>query len=113
MTQLPFIRAVFDWRRCPTKSQRTHVKALWECFGRRMDVDDSRLSQLVTQWTLVFDACQGPGNVVRGASADVLKRYCVPFTAIHSRHWVTPNWPRKRARIRDAFRARRLPSCRS
>ena len=41
-----------------------------------MDVDDSRLSQLVTQWTLVLDACQGPANVVRGAQADVLKRYC-------------------------------------
>ena len=40
------------------------------------DVDNSRLSQLATQWTLVFDACQGPPRAARGTQAEVLKRYC-------------------------------------
>jgi len=40
-----------------------------------MDVDDSRLSQLITQWTLVLDACRGPAHAVRSAQAEVLKRY--------------------------------------
>ena len=39
-------------------------------------MDDSRLSQLATQWTLVFDACQGPAHPARSTQAEVLKRYC-------------------------------------
>ncbi len=39
-------------------------------------MDDSRLSQLATYWTLVLDACRGPSSAVRSAQAEVLKRYC-------------------------------------
>ncbi len=39
-------------------------------------VDLSRLSQLTTQWTLIFDACRGPGDAVKAAQAEVLQRYC-------------------------------------
>ena len=44
--------------------------------GRHALVDQSRLSQLTTQWTLIFDACRGPDDAVKAAQAEVLQRYC-------------------------------------
>lgn len=43
---------------------------------RNAPVDPSRLSQLTTRWTLIFDACRGPGDAVKAAQAEVLERYC-------------------------------------
>jgi DNA-directed RNA polymerase specialized sigma24 family protein len=39
-------------------------------------VDESRLSQLTTRWTLIFEACRGPGDAAKAAQAEVLTRYC-------------------------------------
>jgi RNA polymerase sigma-70 factor (ECF subfamily) len=39
-------------------------------------VDDSKLSQLATQWSLVLEACRGPGDAVKARQAEVLERYC-------------------------------------
>jgi RNA polymerase sigma-70 factor (ECF subfamily) len=41
-----------------------------------LDVDDSKLSQLATQWSLVLEACRGPGDTVKARQAEVLERYC-------------------------------------
>jgi DNA-directed RNA polymerase specialized sigma24 family protein len=38
-------------------------------------VDESRLSQITTQWTLIFEGCRGP-DAVKAAQAEVLRRYC-------------------------------------
>jgi DNA-directed RNA polymerase specialized sigma24 family protein len=38
-------------------------------------LDDSRLSQITTQWSLIFDGCRGPGSA-KAAQAAVLQRYC-------------------------------------
>jgi RNA polymerase sigma-70 factor (ECF subfamily) len=39
-------------------------------------VDDSRLSQLTTRWTVIFEACHGPSGADKAAQAEVLERYC-------------------------------------
>jgi RNA polymerase sigma-70 factor (ECF subfamily) len=44
--------------------------------ARTINVDDSRLSQLTTRWSIVFQACHGPGQADKAAQAEVLERYC-------------------------------------
>jgi RNA polymerase sigma-70 factor (ECF subfamily) len=39
-------------------------------------VDDSRLSQLTTRWSVIFEACRGPDRADQAAQAEVLERYC-------------------------------------
>jgi DNA-directed RNA polymerase specialized sigma24 family protein len=39
-------------------------------------VDDSRLSQLTTRWSIIFQACHGPEVAAQAAQAAVLERYC-------------------------------------
>jgi RNA polymerase sigma-70 factor (ECF subfamily) len=39
-------------------------------------VDDPKLSQLATQWSLVLEACRGPGDTVKARQAEILERYC-------------------------------------
>jgi DNA-directed RNA polymerase specialized sigma24 family protein len=39
-------------------------------------VDDARLSQLATQWSLVLQACRGTGDDARALQSEVLERYC-------------------------------------
>jgi RNA polymerase sigma-70 factor (ECF subfamily) len=39
-------------------------------------VDPARLSQISTQWTLIFEASRGSGDAVKAAQAEVLERYC-------------------------------------
>ncbi len=39
-------------------------------------MDDSRLSQLTTRWSVIFEACRGPQAADRAAQAEVLERYC-------------------------------------
>lgn len=39
-------------------------------------MDDSKLSQLATQWSLVLEVCRGPGDAVRAGQSEVLERYC-------------------------------------
>lgn len=41
-----------------------------------MEVDDSRLSQLTTRWSVIFQACHGPDRADQAAQAQVLERYC-------------------------------------
>jgi DNA-directed RNA polymerase specialized sigma24 family protein len=41
-----------------------------------IDVDDVKLSQLATQWSLVLEACRGRGDFVKAAQAELLERYC-------------------------------------
>jgi DNA-directed RNA polymerase specialized sigma24 family protein len=41
-----------------------------------LDVDDSRLSQLTTRWSIIFQACHGPEDAAQAAQAKVLERYC-------------------------------------
>jgi RNA polymerase sigma-70 factor (ECF subfamily) len=41
-----------------------------------MHVDDSRLSQVTTIWSVIFEACHGPERADRRAQAEVLERYC-------------------------------------
>lgn len=41
-----------------------------------MKVDYSRLSQLTTRWSVIFEACHGPERADKGAQAQVLERYC-------------------------------------
>src|SRR6202030_3232971 len=43
---------------------------------RDLYVEDSKLSQLATQWSLVLEACRGPGDTVKARQAEVLERYC-------------------------------------
>jgi DNA-directed RNA polymerase specialized sigma24 family protein len=38
-------------------------------------VDQSRLSQLTTQWTLIFEASRGSGDALKAAQSEVLERY--------------------------------------
>ena len=38
-------------------------------------MDESRLSQITTQWTLIFQGCRGP-DATKAAQAEVLQRYC-------------------------------------
>jgi RNA polymerase sigma-70 factor (ECF subfamily) len=38
-------------------------------------LDQSRLSQLTTQWTLILEASRGSGDTVKAAQAEVLERY--------------------------------------
>jgi DNA-directed RNA polymerase specialized sigma24 family protein len=44
--------------------------------ARTRNVDDARLSQLTTRWSVIFDACHGPDHSDRAAQAQVLERYC-------------------------------------
>lgn len=44
--------------------------------ARWMKPDDSRLSQLTTRWSVIFEACHGPERADRSAQAQVLERYC-------------------------------------
>jgi len=39
-------------------------------------MDDSRLSQLTTRWSVIFQACHGPDDADKAAQAQVLERYC-------------------------------------
>ncbi len=39
-------------------------------------MDDSRLSQLTTRWSIIFQACHGPDRADQAAQAQVLERYC-------------------------------------
>ena len=39
-------------------------------------MDQSRLSQLTTQWSLIIEASRGSGDAVQAAQAEVLERYC-------------------------------------
>ncbi len=41
-----------------------------------MKLDEARLSQLTTRWSLIFEACHGPDRADREAQAQVLERYC-------------------------------------
>jgi DNA-directed RNA polymerase specialized sigma24 family protein len=41
-----------------------------------MNVDDSRLSQITTRWSVIFEACHGPDHADKAAQARVLERYC-------------------------------------
>lgn len=44
--------------------------------ARAKNVDDSRLSQLTTRWSIIFQACHGPEHADKAAQAEVLERYC-------------------------------------
>jgi DNA-directed RNA polymerase specialized sigma24 family protein len=44
--------------------------------ARAMNVDDSRLSQITTRWSVIFEACHGPDHADQAAQAQVLERYC-------------------------------------
>ncbi len=39
-------------------------------------MDDLRLSQLTTRWSVIFEACRGPEAADKAAQAEVLERYC-------------------------------------
>jgi RNA polymerase sigma-70 factor (ECF subfamily) len=41
-----------------------------------MKLDNSRLSQLTTRWSVIFEACHGPDRADKEAQAQVLERYC-------------------------------------
>ncbi len=44
--------------------------------ARTINLDESRLSQLTTRWSVIFEACHGPDRADKAAQADVLERYC-------------------------------------
>ena len=40
-----------------------------------MNLDDSRLSQLTTRWSIIFEACRGPDHADKATQAEVLERH--------------------------------------
>ena len=65
----------------------------------RMNVDNSRLSQITTRWNVIFEACHGPDHADQAAQAQVLERYCgAIYRYAVAACWATLTWPMKPAR---------------